>query len=224
MKHIEQTLLMLAFTLVLSSFTLVARAQTYSVSYNKEPIEMVIRDLRKQTGYEFVYQKQVLQGVPPVTCTYKNLNLQQLLNRVLLAEAGIDYEIVKHTIVLHKARKNQQGVYFKKKVGGIVSDQNGEALVGVTVMQKGTGNGATTDADGAFVLLVEGTNPELEFSNIGFHPQNVKVTSKTSFIMLKLSPDETLLDEVLVTGYQNIKRENATGSYQIISSKDLNRR
>lgn len=224
MKHIKQILKTLLLTIMFSAFAQTIDAQTYSVSYDKEPIEKVISDLRKRTGYEFVYQKQVVQGVPHITCTYKNLSLQQLLNRVLLDQAGIDYEIMKKSIILRKVKKNAQGEYFKKRISGMVSDQNGDPLIGVTVVQKGTSNGATTDADGTFLLLVEGTQPELDFTYIGFRSQSVKITDKTPFIMLKLSPDETILDEVLVTGYQNIKREDATGSYQLISSKDLEKR
>ena len=52
----------------------------------------------------------------------------------------------------------------------------------------------------------------------------VKIDRRTPFLVLRLAPDETLLDEVLVTGYQNIKRENAVGAYQTISAKELDSR
>lgn len=223
MKHFHQALLTLMLTVVLSAFTQAAGAQTYSVNYNNLTIEQVIRDLRKRTGYEIVYQKAVIQNAPRITCNYRNLNLQQLLNRVLLDQAGIDYEIVKKSIVLKKSRL-PKNAFFKKQVTGMVLDENDEPLTGVTVLQKGSGNGATTDADGGFSLLVEGTHPEVEFSYIGYKSQSVKIDRRSPFFVVRLAPDETILDEVLVTGYQNIKRENAVGAYQTISSKEIDSR
>lgn len=79
-----------------------AVAQTYSVKYNDQSVELVIRDLRKRTGYEFVYQKQVIEEAPHITGYFKDMTLQQLLNRIFLNEASIDYEIVKQTIVLKR--------------------------------------------------------------------------------------------------------------------------
>jgi TonB-linked SusC/RagA family outer membrane protein len=208
--------------IVLCLFARPACAQQYSVDYRNQTLEEVIKDLRKRTGYEFMYKKQLLQGAPRINCQYKNLNLNQLLNRVLYQAAGIEYEIVKHEVIL-KRRVKDSG-YFKKTITGQVVDENKEPLIGVTVMQRGTGNGCTTDVDGQFSLLVEGSDPQLDFSYIGMRPHTVKVSRSQSFILVKMEPDENLIDEVLVTGYQNIKRENAVGAYQTISAKELDER
>ena len=197
-----------------------AVAQTYSVKYNDQSVELVIRDLRKRTGYEFVYQKQVIEEAPHITGYFKDMTLQQLLNRIFLNEASIDYEIVKQTIVLKKMNPDDD-FYFKSNVTGMVTDENDEPLVGVSVMQRSTKNGVATDVDGAFSLLVEGKNPSVEVSYVGYKKKNVTINRKMPFFVVKLQPDETILDEVLVTGFQNIKRESAVGAYQTIHSKDL---
>lgn len=220
MKKIQILLTLVAFMLLIS---LSASAQTYDVNYKNLSIEQVIKDLRKQTGYQFVYKKEVVTGVDPVTVTLKNATLEQLLNRVFFF-VGIDYEIAKgKTIILKKATQDRP--YFKKQITGMVTDENEEPLPGVTVMVKGTSNGVSTDIDGVFSLFIEGKNPELEISYVGMKSKTVRLTPKTEkFLMVQLEADETILDEVLVTGYQNIKRENATGSYQLISSKKLDER
>ena len=220
MKKLQVMIALMAMMLLTS---LSAAAQTYDVDYKNQPIEQVIKDLRKQTGYQFVYKKETVTGVDPITVTLKNATLEQVLNRVFFF-VGIDYEIAKgKTVILKKADKNRP--YFKKQVSGLVTDENDDPLPGVTVMVKGTNNGASTDIDGAFSLFVEGNSPELEFTYVGMKNKNVRLTPKTEkFIMVKLESDENILDEVLVTGYQNIKRENATGSYQLISSQKLDER
>lgn len=223
MKQLKHNLLMLVVSMVLSAFTLTANAQEYSVDYKGQTIEQVIKDLRSRTGYEFVYQKQVVEKVPAISCSYKNLNLKELLNRIIVDAAKLDYEIVKKTVVIKKATTTK-GQFFKKNVTGMVTDENGEPLVGAAIMNMGHSNGATTDVDGNFSILVEGKQPVLEISYVGYITKKVKINPNTPFVVVNLDPDATILDEVLVTGYQNIKRENATGSYQLISSKDLDKR
>lgn len=201
--------------------TIAVKAQTYSVSYNNQTVEQVIQDLRQRTGYQFVYQKQVVEGAPRISCDYRGLDLRELLNRVLLNGAGIDYEIVKRSIILKKAQHRARNNFYKKNVSGVVVDENDEPLAGVVVRQVGARGGATTDADGQFTILVEGTHSELEFSYLGYQLRQVAMPRKEPFIRVRLEPNEQQLSEVLVTGYQNIKRENAVGSYQTISAKKL---
>ncbi|MBR5350232.1 MAG: SusC/RagA family TonB-linked outer membrane protein [Prevotella sp.] len=214
-----QILLTLVAVMLLTSLSV--SAQTYDVDYKNLPIEQVIKDLRKQTGHQFVYKKEVLQGIPNVTCTYKNATLEQILNRIFLGTT-VDFDIVKGTVVLKKAAPNQP--YFKKNITGMITDENEQPLPGVTVMLKGTTSGASTDIDGQFSIITEGKEPVLEISYVGMKSKTVKVSPKEPFLYIQLEPDENILDEVLVTGYQNIKRENATGSYQLITSKKLEER
>ena len=199
-------------------------AQTsYDVSYKEQTVEQVIKDLRQKTGYQFVYKKEILADVPLITCTYKDATLIQLLDRIFYDIAGLDYEISKGTVILKKASKERP--FFKKLISGIVRDENDENLIGVTVRQKGTNNGIITDLDGNFVLMVEGKNPVLEFSYVGMKTKAIEITPRTEkYIMVRMEADQNILDEVLVTGYQNIKRENATGAYQLIGSEEFNSR
>lgn len=92
-------------------------------------------------------------------------------------------------------------------------------------MLTGTNIGTITDADGAFSLLVNGKDPVLRVSYIGMKEQHIHINSqKGNFFLIRMESDVEIMDEVLVTGYQNLKRENATGSYQMITSKDMENR
>ena len=199
------------------------KAQTYSVNYKEQTIEQITNDLRKKTGYQFVYKKEVADRVGPITCHYKNATFKELLNRIFNDEVGLDYEISNGTVIIKQGKEDEP--YFKRVIYGSITDPHDEPLAGATVMVKGTGNGVTTDLDGHFSVIVEGKNAQLEFSYIGMKNKTVVIGQRTpKLLMVKLDTDDNLLNEVLVTGYQNIKRENATGSYQIISAKNLNER
>lgn len=200
-----------------------AQEKTYTVTYEDAMIEEVMRDITRRTGYEFVYQKAVIANVPKVTGTYREATLTQLLNRTLVAQCGLEYEIVKKTIVLRKStRKNR---FIKRTITGMVIDEEHGPLPGVFVRLRDTNEAVVTDLDGQFSILVEGNDPVLDFSCVGMKPASVHVSAKNErFIAVTMETLDNLMDEILVTGYQNIKRENATGSYQLISSKTLDQR
>lgn len=217
------------FVLLIFAFfsVYVAWAQTYDVDYRDMPVEKVCRDLKERTGYEFIYQKQTLEGVSNVTCTYKNATLRQLLDRIFYEACQLQYEIVNKTIVLRKREKDTP--WFKKLVVGVVKDEQDEPIVGAVLMLRDTKVSAVTDLDGQFSIFVEGKDPVLDVSCIGMLPLSVKVKpnlrkGSSAFLLLTMQPDVKMLEEVMVTGYQNVKRENATGAYQTISGNSLEKR
>lgn len=200
-----------------------AQEPTYTVTYDDQPIEAVLKDITRRSGYEFVYQKAVIQDAPHITAILNNATLQQLLNRTIVAQCHLDYELVKKTIVLRKAAR--KGRFVKRNVTGMVVDDEGNLLPGVSVRLKGTNEGAVTDIDGQFTIMVEGNDPVLDFTYIGMKPVSMRVGAKDEkFMAVTMQTQDNLMNEVLVTGYQNIKRENATGAYQLISSKALDQR
>ena len=201
-----------------------AAQELYNVSYKEQTLEQVIADMRRKTGFDFVYQKQILEGVEPVTCTYRGATLTQLLDRIIWSWSGLDYEIVDRTVVISR-RKTDETEYIKRLVTGVVVDENNDPIVGASVTQSDSPAGTSTDLDGAFSLLVDGRDPSITVAYMGMKPQTLRLRSqKEGFFYVQMESDATMMDEIIVTGYQNMKRENATGSYQLISSKDMERR
>lgn len=104
-------------------------------------------------------------------------------------------------------------------VSGTVTDEKGEALIGVTVRIEGTSTGTATDIDGKYRL--DGAfGKTLSFSYVGYKSQSVKATSNVIDIVMK--DDNKVLDEVVVVGYGTMKRKDLTGSITTVNSKDLN--
>ncbi|MDY7395803.1 TonB-dependent receptor [Aureibaculum sp. 2210JD6-5] len=109
---------------------------------------------------------------------------------------------------------------IQQTVSGIVKDDTGTPLPGVTVIIKGTSKGTTTDFDGAFTL--EANNGDvLEFSYVGFIKQSVTVGPSANY-NISLEADNAQLDEVVVVGYGTEKKINLTGSVGTVSSEELN--
>ena len=107
----------------------------------------------------------------------------------------------------------------QKEVTGKVSDANGEPLAGVTVIVKGKNRGTTTDAQGNYRISVD-ANDALTFSYIGYTDYEETVGSKSS---MNVAMDEAAeqVEQVVVTGYQTISKERATGSFDIISAAQI---
>ena len=110
-----------------------------------------------------------------------------------------------------------QGGY---EVKGVVVDAIGP-IIGATVIEQGTTNGASTGLDGDYVLTVSSANAVVEISCIGYATQTFPASAVPAVITL--SEDTTFLDEVVVIGYGSVKKEDMTGSVTAIKSEELNR-
>lgn len=112
----------------------------------------------------------------------------------------------------------------EKTIVGTILDENSEPLPGATVRVKGTQIGTVTDIEGNFSIQTNSQASTLIISYIGMKTQTLHLPKETKYVRIQMEPDVTLMDEVIVTGYQNIKRENATGSYQLIGGKEMDSR
>lgn len=110
-----------------------------------------------------------------------------------------------------------------KSVSGKVLDQYGEAVIGATVMVKGTTNGTATDFDGAYRLTNVAENATLIYSYVGCVSQEVKVAGK-SVIDVVLREDNNVLDDLVVVGYGTQKKSDVTGAVSHIGSEELQSR
>ncbi len=108
--------------------------------------------------------------------------------------------------------------FAQSKVSGTVKDANGEPLIGVSVMEVGTNNGAVTDINGNYTLNVK-PGAKLKLSYIGFTPQTVKAGSNNQIV---LQEDNTALNEVVVVGYGTMRRKDVTSSITTVKAEDLN--
>lgn len=217
-------LLWLLAMLLCMHFTGYSQDLLNATFHNASP-QQAIQILKKATGYDFVYQKSLIENnKATVSGTYHNYKLDQLLDATIEQQLGLSYKIVDKTISLSEADKNSYA--YDALVTDVVTDEEGEPLPGATVRLKGTKYGVSADIDGCFAIQIHHTDPSLEFSYVGMHPQTVRLTTKNIGKILKvtLQTNVSTMDEVVVTGYQNIKRENATGSYTILTGDEINKR
>lgn len=202
---------------------LAAFAQKYSASFHDDSPTDAIAVLKKATGYDFVYQKELLDSVKSsVVGDFKDIPIRELLDYTVQMQLGLDFKIVDKTITLWRASvKTSSSV-----INGEVVDEEGEPLPGATVSIMGTNFGTVTNVDGEFSLGILTANPVIEVYYVGMKPRQIRLTSEMAKknVRIVLQTNYSMMDEIVVTGYQNIKRENATGAYTILSAQDLDKR
>lgn len=108
--------------------------------------------------------------------------------------------------------------FAQSKVSGTVKDANGEPLMGVSVMEVGTNNGAVTDINGNYTLNVK-PGAKLKLSYIGFTSKTIKASGNSQIV---LDEDNTALNEVVVVGYGTMRRKDVTSSITTVKAEDLN--
>src|SRR5574344_58840 len=109
--------------------------------------------------------------------------------------------------------------FAQQKISGTITDQHGP-VIGASVVQNGTSNGVVTDLNGTYKLSVP-VNSTIIVSCIGYADQTAKITSDKSVYDFVLSEDAEYLDDVVVIGYQTVKRRDLTGAVSSVTGRDL---
>ena len=112
------------------------------------------------------------------------------------------------------------GFAQNKTVSGIVVDKAGEAVIGASVLVKGTSNGTITDFDGKFTLSNVPEKGIITITYIGYEGQDISIAGKNTLKVI-LAEDTETLDEVVVVGYGTQKKTDLTGSVMSVKSEDI---
>ena len=223
MKRIRRLWALGALVIAMLLIPVAAQAQRVTASYENEPIEKVINDLKKKTNYDIVYDNEVVKDCKPITGSVDNLTIADALDK-LLNGTGIEYSISSKTIVLRKESKKDYG-NTKRKITGKVIDEEGEPLPGVSIRIKNSKVATTTNIDGNFSIIVDLTQAKsqvLDFSYIGMEPRSVTVTSKTpSYVKVMMEINANKFDEVVVTGYQSMSRRELASAITTVKAKEV---
>lgn len=133
---------------------------------------------------------------------------------------GISDSIFRRLLVVALGVTFALPAFAQVQISGVVSDSQGQTVIGATVQEKGTQNGTVTDFDGQFFLNVSNQNAVLVVSYVGMQTQEVALGGKTE-IRVTLKEDNEVLDEVVVIGYGTAKRRDITTAVSSVSVEDI---
>lgn len=185
----------------------------------------VFKELKKQSGFDFVYPVDQVERAGKLTVELKNVTLEQALIECLKGK-GLAYHIVGTTVIIRKKEETilpAESIEIKTTidVSGKVTDADGNPLAGASVKVKGTTLGTTTNADGVFVLKGVEENATLIFSYAEHETVELKVGGRTS-VSVELKRSEGELKEVVINkGYYTEKQRLSTGNVTKVMGKDI---
>lgn len=221
---IMRNFIILFFVCNLSAFANGFTQDVALAKYHDATLVEVFESLKEQTGYGILYKESEINPDVRVNMSKENSDVYKVLEEVL-QETGLTFKVQDEVIVIFKEvveeSVNLEDTEQEKKIlTGKVTDANGIALPGVSVVIKGTSTGVATDIDGNYSIKFEGQNVVLVFSFVGMVAQEIVYNGQSVQNMI-LSADAEQMAEVVVTGYQTISKERATGSYVTISKEKL---
>ncbi len=201
------------------SSTLYSQSASLTLRMSNTTIEDVLNRIEEQTEFRFLYNKKIVDVEHKVNVSTKNGKITDVLDH-LFKDAGISYTISDRQIVLNK-KDAFKSVQQSNQVTGIVTDANGDPIIGANVIEKGTTNGIISDLDGKFSIDV---NPGavLQVSYIGYVTREITVKDK-SFLTVKLSEDTQALNEVVVVGYGIQRKVTTTGAVTKLEGEEINK-
>ncbi len=209
------------------AFTLVSfqgEAQNVNIRENQIRMESLIKEIQKQTGYNFLYDDQLLERQGAKNIRIEGLSVAKALD-MALAGTDITYVIKDKNIVLKKKKVASHtavvdNVVQDVIVNGVLRNDQGNIIAGSTIRNTRTGTVVTTNAEGKFSI---GAKPEdiLEFSFLGYQKGQYRVKEVNKPITMTLSVAVNELTDVVVVGYGSQQKKVVTGAINTIKGEEL---
>lgn len=216
----NRSLLLIFCFLFLPGF-LFAQQKSIDLQVKDMKVENIILELRKSSGYKFLFNHEEIKNCGTKTLTLKGVTIEEAMKSVL-ENTGLTYRIEKNIIVITPAKKKEAA--GKVKVNGTVVDVSGEPLPGVAVIVLQTKVGITTDMDGHFTLEVpDDKHTVLTFSMLGMKRQEVMLGEQRN-LQITMEEESLQLGDVVVTGYQTLSKERSAGSFSVVSGGEIKER
>ncbi|GBU07548.1 SusC/RagA family TonB-linked outer membrane protein [Bacteroidales bacterium] len=220
--RIMKTSFLLLLVCLSSVYANTAHSQNAKASINvrNSELEEVLNSIEKQTDYLFIFNDQV-DVSQRVTVKAEKKAVAEILNQAL-SKTDIAYALEGKHIVLSKKEAGESANVAQqddKKISGTIVDANGEAIIGASVVVKGTNIGTVSDMDGKFVLEVPAEG-KIVVSYIGYNSQEVASGDNTS-LKIKLTENIQALEEVIVVGYGTLRKGEVTSSIAKVNSESF---
>ena len=194
--------------------------QQVSLNIKNVTLEQGLKSLQTASGCYILYNVQDVRNIKNLTVSVQDASVEKVLS-LMLQNTSLLYTVNNETILI--TRKGEAAPQQVRTVAGMVRDEQGAPLIGVTVVVKGTTIGISTGVDGKFVLrLPEQEVIVLVFSYVGMERREVRYTGQEHVEVVMKESVESLSD-VVITGYQTISSERTAGSFGSITTQDVGR-
>lgn len=200
-----------------------------SLTLNHESLEKAFKEIEKLTPFRFAYKKSDLRGQNNININVRLQPVDKVLNQ-LFEGTNLKYEQADYTVLITGIDLLPEEKLIQKSftsdtaitIRGKVLSPEGTPLPGAVITVKGTRFGTAANTNGNFEIRDVPVNATLIISFVGYQNYEVNVTGATTYFLAKMVQSGELNEITVVsTGYQTLPKERSTGSFSIITAKEL---
>lgn len=211
--------------LTLTTVSAETYAQHFSVRESKIKVSALLHKIEKQIPYNFVYNNAEIGNMYIEDINLKSVDLKAGLD-ILLSQNGLEYSFLDNHIMVRRSANPKQVVSTTKQqatIKGIVTDEAGMPIAGVSVTIQGQPGASITKSDGTYQITVNRNDAVLIFKHISYVEQQIPLQGRTEInVTLRAGADD--IDEVVVVGYGTQRKANLTGAVSAVSGEALENR
>ena len=183
-------------------------------------VKQFFAEVKKQTGLNFIYSTDLAAKLPHITVNATNRPLRQVLDEVM-NKVNCRYEIEGNIVTITRRMAGER----VRNVSGVVTDESGDPLIGVSVCIDDSKVCTITDSKGFYTLKVPANACSLKFSYLGMSNAELRLGSGKAPLSRSIQMvTDNQLSDVVVTGYQEISKPKMTGSVTTITASKLDER
>lgn len=188
-----------------------------SIKVNNKSFSQVLKTIEAKYSYRFVYSDSVALSRYKVSLDVKDASIEKVMGQ-LLDNTGFTYKKVNKNLVAITPGGVMNKIEYE--VRGKVIDSTGAPVAGASVLEKGTSNGTTTQADGSFILTVASKSAKLIISMVGYNEKEIAITANDLGPILLIAATQQL-EDVIVIGYGTTTRKDVTGAVDQIKASQF---
>jgi TonB-linked SusC/RagA family outer membrane protein len=205
------------------------KAQGITISEKNASLDKIFTAIKKQTGYDFLYTREMLQATKKVSINLKNASLQNVLDECM-KDQPLTYTIINNTVIIkpREAVPNEEANLRNEPpppidVKGKITNENGEPVL-ASIQVKGTSQGTTTNADGYFELKNVDENATLVITASNIETREVKLNGRSDLDVVSVKMKIESLNEVVINkGYYTERQRVSVSNVGKVTSKEIER-
>lgn len=220
----KKVFFLLTSFIVLLSFGQARAQDNITMNMQNADLVKIFKEIEKQGKYRFVYKDEIIPKNKKVNINVTNASLEQVMQQALASTTLSFRKMNDNLVVISLAGETgaRAAGPLGAKIGGKVTTDKGEPLMGATVQEKGTNNTVVTDGDGNFTITPQGSKPVLTVSYIGYDERDITVNS-AGLLAIQLNTAVQASDSVVIVGYGRQKKQSVVGSIAQVGGDVLQR-
>lgn len=217
-------LIIILLTACFIQLAMAADAQNVTLSKTNAPLTEVLKEIRKQTGFDFAITNAQVKVAKPISIQVTGEALKNVLNQCFSGQP-FSYTIENKTIIVvpkKEAEKTKVDVNVPITISGKVVDTTGQPLPGATIRVNGTKQAIRTDNKGEFAFSLPDNNEIIQVGYIGYQTKDILITESNTNMVIVLKISTSQLDQVQIVAYgQKTSERYNVGSIATVTAKQI---